>query len=101
MKLDIELTDPRVNATPERVNELSDKTSDVIDTVYWAASGDVIVLDSLTRNEENITTSGISGTTGAHSPLTLLIGDTNKFSTNLSETIIFVAPTVIDTSSEN
>ena len=38
VKLDIELTDPRVNATPERVNELSDKTSDVIDTVFLGSA---------------------------------------------------------------
>ena len=52
VKLDIELTDPRVNATTERVNELSDKASNVIDTVFWAAPGHVAVLDSLTRNEK-------------------------------------------------
>ncbi len=34
VKLDIELTDPRVNAIPKRVNELSDSTSNVIDTVF-------------------------------------------------------------------
>lgn len=101
VRLDIKLTDPRINANPERVNELSDKTSDVIDTVFWAAHGDVAVLDSLPRNGENTTTSSISGTIGAQAPLTPLIGDTDKLSTNLSETILFMAPTVIDPSPEN
>ena len=73
----------------------------MIDTVFWAAPGDVVVLDGLTCNEENTTTSGIPGTTGALSPLTPLVGGADKFSTNLSETIIFMAPTVIDPSAEN
>ena len=38
VKLDIKLTDPRVNATPERVNELSDNTSDMIDTVFLGSA---------------------------------------------------------------
>jgi type II secretory pathway component GspD/PulD (secretin) len=101
VKLDVELTDTRFNTTLDKVNELSDKTSDVIDTVFWAAPGDVVVLAGLTRNEENTTTSGIPGTTGALSPLTPLVGGADKFSTNLSETIIFMAPTVIDPSAEN
>jgi hypothetical protein len=41
------------------------------------------------------------GTTGALAPLTPIIGGADSFSTNLSETIIFMAPTVIDPSSDN
>jgi hypothetical protein len=38
---------------------------------------------------------------GPSPPLTPLVGGADKFSTNLSETIIFMAPTVIDPSAEN
>ena len=101
VKLDVELTDTCFNKTLDKVNELSDKASDVIDTVFWAAPGDVVVLDGLTCNEENTTTSGILGTTGALSPLTPLASGADKFSANLPETIIFMAATVIDPSAEN
>jgi len=101
VKLDVVLTDTRFNTTLDLVNELSDKTSDVIDTVFWAAPGDVVVLAGLTRNEENSETSGLPGTTGALASLSPLIGGADKVSTNLSETIIFMAPTVIDPSAEN
>jgi type II secretory pathway component GspD/PulD (secretin) len=69
--------------------------------VFWAAPGDVVVLAGLTRNEENTETSGMPGTTGVLAPITPLVGGADKFSTNLSETIIFMAPTVIDPSAEN
>ena len=100
VKLDVGLTDTRFNKTLDKVNELSDKASDVIDTVFWAAPGSVVVLDGLTCNEENTTTSGIPGTTEALSPLTPLVDGADKFSTNLSGTIIVMAPTVIDPSAE-
>lgn len=101
MKLDVEMSNPRFNTTVNRLNELSDKTCDIIYTIFWAASGDVVIRAGLTRNEENSTTSSIPGTNGALPPLTPLICGTDKFSTNLSGTIIFMAPTVIDPSSEN
>jgi hypothetical protein len=101
VKLDIELTNTRLNTTLDRLNERSDKTPDVIYIIFWAAPGDIVIRASLTRNEENTTTSSIPGTNGALAPLTTLVGGTYKFSTNLLGTIIFMAPTVIDPSSEN
>ena len=101
VKLDVELTDTRFNVTLAQVDELSDRTSDVIDTTFWASPGDVVVLAGLTRNEEATATSGAPGTTGDLAPLTPLLGGSDSFSTNLSETLIFMAPTVIDPSAEN
>ena len=101
VKLDVELTDTRFNVTLAQVDELSDRTSDVIDTTFWASPGDVVVLAGLTRNEESTATSGAPGTTGDLAPLTPLLGGSDSFSTNLSETLIFMAPTVIDPSAEN
>ena len=101
VKLDVELTDTRFNVTLANVNELSDRTSDVIDTTFWASPGDVVVLAGLTRNEEATATSGAPGTTGDLAPLSPLLGGSDSFSTNLSETLIFMAPTVIDPSAEN
>ena len=59
MKLDVEMTNVCFNATLDRLNELSDKTSVVIYTIFWAAPADVVIRSGLTRNEENTTTSGI------------------------------------------
>jgi len=59
VKLDVELTYTRFNKTLDKINELSDKASDVIETVFWAAPGDMVVLAGLTCNEENTTTSRI------------------------------------------
>ena len=101
MKLDVELTNARSNTTFDRLNELSDKTSGVIYTIFWAVPGDVVIRASLTRNEENTPTSGIPVTNGALAPLTPLIGGADKFYTNLPGTMIFIAPSVIDPSSEN
>lgn len=101
VKLDVVLTDTRFNTTLALVNELSDKTSDVIESVFWAAPGDVVVLAGLTRNEESTDTSGLPGTTNGLAPFAPLGGGADKFSTILSETLIFMAPTVIDPSSDN
>ena len=101
VKLDVVLTDTRFSETLAQVNELSDRTSDVIDTTFWAAPGDVVVLAGVTRNEESTTTSGVPGTTGTLAPLTPLLGGSDAFATNLSETLIFMAPTVIDPSADN
>lgn len=101
VKLDIELTNRRLKTTLDWLNKRSDKTSDVIYIIFWAAPVDIGIRASLTRNKENTTTSSIPGTNGALAPLTPLIGGTDKFSTNLLETIIFMAPTLIDPSSEN
>ena len=101
VKLDVKLTDTRFNTTLALVDELSDRTSDVIDTTFWASPGDVVVLAGLTRNEESTATAGLPGTTGNLAPITPFLGGADKMSTNLSETLIFMAPTVIDPSSEN
>ena len=101
VKLDVVLTDTRFSDTLANVNELSDRTSDIIDTTFWAAPGDVVVLAGVTRNEESTTTSGVPGTTGSLAPLTPLLGGSDGVSTNLSETLIFMAPTVINPSAEN
>ena len=100
-KLDVKLTDTRFNTTLVLLDELSDRTSDVIDTTFWASPGDVVVLAGLTRNEESTATSGLPGTTGNLAPITPFLGGADKQSTNLSETLIFMAPTVIDPSSDN
>ena len=101
VKLETELTNTRLNTILDWLNQRSDRTSDVIYIIFWAALGDIVIRASLTRNEENTTTSSIPGTNGALAPLTPLIGATDKFSTNLLGTIVFMAPTVIDPSSEN
>jgi hypothetical protein len=101
VKLDIELTNTRLNTTLDRLNERSDKTSDVIYIIFWAAPGNIVIRASLTRNKENTKTSSILDTNGVLAPLTPLIGGTDKFSTNLLGNIIFIAPTMIDSSSEN
>ena len=101
VKLDVVLTDTRFSDTLANVNELSDRTSDIIDTTFWAAPGDVVVLAGVTRNEESTTTSGLPGTTGTLAPVSPLLGGSDAFSTNLSETLIFLAPTVINPSEEN
>ena len=101
VKLDVVLTDTRFSETLANVNELSDRTSDVIDTTFWAAPGDVVVLAGVTRNEESSTTAGVPGTTGTLAPLSPLLGGSDAFATNLSETLIFMAPTVIDPSADN
>ena len=101
VKLDVVLTDTRFSDTLANVNELSDRTSDIIDTTFWSAPGDVVVLAGVTRNEESTRTSGLPGTTSTLAPLTPLLGGSDGFSTNLSETLIFMAPTVINPSAEN
>ena len=60
-----------------------------------------MVLAGVTRNEESSSTSGVPGTTGTLAPLTPLLGGSDAFATNLSETLIFMAPTVIDPSADN
>ena len=101
VKLDVKLTDTRFSVNLSQVDELSDRTSDEIETTFWAAPGDVVVLAGLTRNEEATSTSGAPGTTGDLAPISPLLGGSDAFSTNLSETLIFMAPTVIDPSAEN
>jgi type II secretory pathway component HofQ len=80
------------------VQRETDETTDLIDTSFWSAPGDVVVLAGLTRNTEGTTTTGIPGTTGTFAPITPLIGGTDAITNELSETMIFMAPTVIDPS---
>ena len=101
MKLDVKLTDTRFNTTLALVDELSDRTSDVIDTTFWAPPGDVVVVAGLTRNEESSAPAGLPGTTGDLAAITPLLGGADKMSTNLSETLIFMAPTALDPSADN
>ncbi len=58
VKLDVKLTDTRFSVNLAQVDELSDRTSDEIETTFWASPGDVVVLAGLTRNEEATATSG-------------------------------------------
>lgn len=101
VKLDVKLTDTRFNTKLALVDELSDRTSDVIDATFWASPRDVVVLTSITRNEESSVTAGLPGTTGDLASITPLLGGGDKMSTNLSETLIFMAPTVIVPSADN
>ncbi|MDA9929837.1 hypothetical protein N9E91_01200 [Alphaproteobacteria bacterium] len=59
------------------------------------------MLAGLTRNEETTFTSDLPGMTGDLAPIALLTGGADSLSTNLSETLIFMLPTVIDPSAEN
>ena len=61
----------------------------------------MVILDGLTFNKENTTKSGVCRATGALSSLTLMVGGADESLANLSETIIFMPPTVIDRSAEN
>ena len=96
----MELTDTRFNTTLALVDELSDRTSDVIDTTFWASPGDVWFLPPDAQRGIN-RDRRMPGTTGNLAPITPFLGGADKMSTNLSETLIFMAPTVIDPSSEN
>jgi type II secretory pathway component HofQ len=70
----------------------------LIDTSFWFAPGDVVVLAGSTRNNEGTTTTGLPGTNGALAPVAPLLGGGDAINNALSETIIFMAPTVIDPS---
>ena len=91
--------------TESNINDITtaaqaDYTEDTIETAFTAAPGDVIVLAGLAANSENTTTRGLPGTTGAIAPLAPLVGGSDQVSSNVSEMIIFMAPTVIDPSSD-
>ncbi|MDB3892428.1 hypothetical protein N9368_04860 [Alphaproteobacteria bacterium] len=100
VKLDVYIEDTRFNVSLANVRKDSDETSDKIKSVFWAAPGDIVVLAGLTRNSESTNTSGLPGTTGSFAPLSPALGGSDAYSTALSETIVFMAPTVIDPSAD-
>ena len=57
-----------------------------------------MVLAGSTRNNEGTTTTGLPGTNVALAPVAPLLGGGDAINNALSETIIFMAPTVIDPS---
>ena len=59
------------------------------------------VLAGLTRKEESTATEGLPGTTGDLFSIKTLQGGAEKMLTNLSETLIFMAPTLIDPGADN
>ena len=61
----------------------------------------MVVLAGLTRKEEPTATEGLQGTTGDLVSIKTLQGGINKMLSNLSETLIFMAPTVIDPGTDN
>ena len=89
---------PDINLITDR--EDADYTRDTIDTRFTASPGDVIVLAGLSANTDGTTTSGLPGTTGALAPVSPLLGGSDEITSNLNEMIIFMAPTVIDPSSD-
>ena len=80
--------------------EDADYTEDTISTVFTAAPGDVIVLAGLTDNSDSTITRGLPGTTGALGRAAPLLGGSDQQANNVSEMLIFMAPTVIDPSSD-
>ena len=60
----------------------------------------MIVLAGLSANSEGSTTAGLPGTTGALAPVSPLVGGSDQITNNVNEMIIFMAPTVIDPSSD-
>ena len=80
--------------------EDADYTEDTIQTVFTAAPGDVIVLAGLTDNSDSTITRGLPGTTGALGRAAPLLGGSDQQANNVSEMLIFMAPTVIDPSSD-
>lgn len=101
IKLDGVLMDTRFNTTMVNVNNLSGKTSDVIDKIFLVAPRDIFVLVSLPQPELSAAVSELPGKTGKLASIALLVGMVDSLSTNLLETIIFTASIVIDPSAEN
>ena len=60
----------------------------------------MIVLAGLAANADTTSTTGLPGTTGALAPVSPLLGGSDQITSNVSEMIIFMAPTVIDPSSD-
>ena len=78
--------------------EDADFTEDVIETVFTASPGDVIVLAGLTANKDSTSTTGLPGTTGSGTALSSLLGGSDVRTNQSNEMVVFLAPTVIDPS---
>ena len=100
VQLEVELEDTRFASALSSVTNETDETIDTITTKFWSAPGDVIVLAGLTRNSETTNTTGLPGTTGKLGAIAPALGGSDGIENILSETIIFMAPTVIDSSAE-
>ena len=100
VQLEVELEDTRFASALSSVTNETDETTDTITTKFWSAPGDVIVLAGLTRNSETTNTTGLPGTTGTLGAIAPALGGSDGIENTLSETIIFMAPTVIDPSAE-
>ena len=98
VRLQVKLEDTRFAALLADLDRDTDETTDLIDTSFWSAPGDVVVLAGLTRNTKGSAATGLTGTTGALAPMAPLFGGSDSINNELSETIIFMAPTVIDPS---
>ena len=59
------------------------------------------MLAGLTHKEESTATEGLPGNTGDLVSIKTLQGGADKMLSNLSETLIFMAPTVIDPVADN
>ncbi|MBT6566605.1 MAG: hypothetical protein HON06_06990 [Candidatus Puniceispirillum sp.] len=100
VQLEVELEYTRFASALSSVTNETDETTDTITTKFWSAPGDVIVLAGLTRNSETTNTTGLPGTTGKLGAIAPALGGSDGIENTLSETIIFMAPTVIDPSAE-
>jgi len=93
IKFDYEETtiNPGNYATPTE----SGTTKNVISTVFETAPGDIVVLAGLFQESNSKVTSGMPGTSGAGA-LSALLGGNDNTSTNSTELLLFIKPTVIE-----
>ena len=101
VQLEVEIENKVFSRAIEAIadREDADYTTDKIETTFTTAPGDVIVLAGLSSNSESSLTEGLPGTSdlGLAAPL---LGGSDRVTANFSEMIIFLAPTVIDPSSD-
>ena len=79
--------------------EKADFTEDTIQTEFTESPGDVIVLAGQTNNKDTTATSGIPGTTRLPSELAGMLGGSDIQNNQTHEMVVFLVPTVINTSS--
>ena len=101
VKIDVRLVEERFATALTEVQEDTAKTADEINTTFWASPGDVIVLAGIAQNTETNATTGLPGTTNNLAPISPLLGGSDGVTNNMSETMIFLAPTVINPAAEN
>ena len=101
VKIDVRLVEERFATALTEVEEDTAKTADEITTTFWASPGDVVVLAGIAQNTETNATTGLPGTTNDFAPLSPLLGGSDGITNNMSETMIFLAPTVINPAAEN